>query len=116
MHTLRQIATQEKVVLIFDEMISGFRVHPQGCQGYWGIRADLATGKILGGGLTAGAVGGRDEIMKWADGGLWQYGDQSKPTPITYLAGTHTQNPLKMAATLAVLQEIKRRSPGLRRE
>jgi acyl transferase domain-containing protein/glutamate-1-semialdehyde aminotransferase/enoyl-CoA hydratase/carnithine racemase len=117
LRALRQIATKENVPLIFDEMISGFRVHPQGCQGYWGIRADLATyGKILGGGLTAGAVGGRSDIMKWADGGAWQYGDQSKPTPITYVAGTHTQNPLKMAATLAILREIKKSSPNLQRD
>jgi acyl transferase domain-containing protein/glutamate-1-semialdehyde aminotransferase/enoyl-CoA hydratase/carnithine racemase/acyl carrier protein len=117
LRALRRIATEQKVVLIFDEMISGFRVHPQGCQGYWGIVADLATyGKILGGGLTAGAVGGRSDIMKWADGGGWQYGDLSKPTPITYVAGTHTQNPLKMAATLAVLREVEKRSPELQRD
>lgn len=111
---LREIATRAGIVLIFDEMITGFRVHPQGCQGLFGIKADLATyGKIIGGGLPAGAVAGRAAIMSWVDGGVWQYGDASKPGPATYIAGTHTQNPLKTAATLAVLRELQHLSPGL---
>lgn len=111
---LRNIATETGIVLIFDEMITGFRVHPQGCQGLFGIKADLATyGKILGGGLPAGAVAGHADIMSWVDGGAWQYGDASKPGPATYIAGTHTQNPLKTAATLAVLRELQRVSPDL---
>lgn len=111
---LREITSRHKIVLIFDEMITGFRAHARGCQGLFGIDADLATyGKILGGGITAGAVAGRAEIMDWCDGGSWRYGDTSKPGPAAYIAGTHTQNPIKMAATLAVLRAVKAASPSL---
>lgn len=111
---LREITSRHGVVLIFDEMITGFRAHPRGCQGLFGVEADLATyGKIIGGGITAGAVAGRAPIMDWSDGGDWKYGDGSKPGPTTYIAGTHTQNPLRMAATRAVLRELKARSPDL---
>jgi glutamate-1-semialdehyde aminotransferase/3-oxoacyl-(acyl-carrier-protein) synthase len=114
LHALRSLTTQKGIVLIFDEMISGFRVHVKGAQGAFGLKADLSThGKILGGGMPCGAVAGREDIMKWVDGGQWKYGDASKPGPITRIAGTHTQNPLKMAAILAVLREIKKESPAL---
>ncbi|MBV9992179.1 MAG: aminotransferase class III-fold pyridoxal phosphate-dependent enzyme [Alphaproteobacteria bacterium] len=114
---LRALTRKHRIVLVFDEMITGFRAHPKGFQGVSGIDADLATyGKILGGGITAGAVAGRAEIMDWCDGGNWRYGDSSKPGVSTYIAGTHTQNPIKMAATLAVLKELKRLSPGIQRD
>ena len=114
---LRELTRRKGIVLIFDEMITGLRAHTRGCQGVFEIDSDLATyGKILGGGLTAGAVAGRADIMDWSDGGAWAYGDDSKPGPTTYIAGTHTQNPLKMAATLAVLKELKLRSPQLQIE
>lgn len=111
---LRALTTRHGIVLIFDEMISGFRAGLRGCQGLFSVEADLATyGKIVGGGITAGAVAGRAAIMDWSDGGDWKYGDASKPGPTTYIAGTHTQNPIKMAATLAVLEELKKVSPKL---
>jgi glutamate-1-semialdehyde aminotransferase/3-oxoacyl-(acyl-carrier-protein) synthase len=114
--SLRKLASQKGIVLIFDEMISGFRVDVKGAQGFFGIQADLATyGKILGGGITAGAVAGHKDIMKWVDGGVWNYGDTSKPAPITQVAGTHTQNPAKMAATLAILEELKKQSPDVQK-
>lgn len=114
LRALRDATRELGIVLIFDEMISSFRVHPRGCEAIFDVEADLTTyGKILGGGLAAGAVAGRADILKWADGGDWHYGDDSKPGPTAFIAGTHTQNPLKMAATLAVLSEIERRSPQL---
>ena len=78
---LRALTHDLDIALIFDEMITGFRVDPAGVQGLWGIEADLATyGKILGGGTPIGAVAGRSRFMDGIDGGMWQYGDDSYPS------------------------------------
>jgi len=84
--------------LIFDEVITGFRVSRGGAQEFYGIRPDLtALGKIIGGGLPVGAFGGRAEIM-----------DRLSPHGSVYQAGTLSGNPLAMAAGLAQLRELER--------
>ncbi|HLG32769.1 MAG TPA: glutamate-1-semialdehyde 2,1-aminomutase [Ignavibacteriaceae bacterium] len=94
---LRSICNEEKIVLIFDEVMTGFRVAPGGAQGLLGVSPDLSTfGKIIGGGLPVGAFGGKKEIMeKIAPGG-----------PV-YQAGTLSGNPLAMAAGFAALKHIR---------
>jgi glutamate-1-semialdehyde 2,1-aminomutase len=111
LHELRKLTLEKDIVLIFDEMITGFRVCPKGAQGHFGIRADLATyGKIPGGGMPTGIVAGLARYMDLVDGGSWNFGDGSMPkAKRTSVAGTHTQNPLKVAAVLASLTEIKNR-------
>ncbi|MBD8525910.1 aminotransferase class III-fold pyridoxal phosphate-dependent enzyme [Pseudomarimonas arenosa] len=109
---LRQLTIEKDIPLIFDEMITGFRVGPQGAQGLFGIQADMATyGKIPGGGLPTGVIAGAAKYLDLVDGGSWQFDDDSMPSAKrTGMAGTHSQNPLKIAAALAVLGEIKKRS------
>ncbi|MDQ3289436.1 MAG: aminotransferase class III-fold pyridoxal phosphate-dependent enzyme [Pseudomonadota bacterium] len=108
---LRQLTIEKNIPLIFDEMITGFRVCPQGAQGRFGIHADMATyGKIPGGGLPTGVIAGAAKYMDLIDGGTWRFDDDSMPSSKrTGMAGTHSQNPLKIAAALAVLGEIKKR-------
>lgn len=108
---LRQLTIEKNIPLIFDEMITGFRVCPKGAQGSFGIQADMATyGKIPGGGLPTGVIAGAAKYMDIVDGGTWQFDDDSMPSSKrTGMAGTHSQNPLKIAAALAVLSEIRKR-------
>jgi glutamate-1-semialdehyde aminotransferase/SAM-dependent methyltransferase len=107
---LRQLTLEENVPLIFDEMITGFRVHPGGVQAWWGIQADVATyGKIVGGGMPIGIIAGKAAYMDGIDGGVWAYGDASYPQANTTLfAGTFGKHPLAMATACAVLKEIKK--------
>jgi glutamate-1-semialdehyde 2,1-aminomutase len=94
---LRQICTNEKIVLIFDEVMTGFRLSPQGAQGILNIKPDMVTfGKIIGGGLPVGAFGGKKEIMEMV-----------APAGPVYQAGTLSGNPLAMAAGYAALNYIK---------
>jgi glutamate-1-semialdehyde 2,1-aminomutase len=95
---LREECTRNRALLIFDEVITGFRVARGGAQAIHGIKADLtALGKIIGGGLPVGAFGGRAEIM-----------DQLSPDGPVYQAGTLSGNPIAMAAGLAQLRELER--------
>jgi microcystin synthetase protein McyE len=111
---IRKLTIETDIPLIFDEMITGFRVCPKGAQGYFNIKADIATyGKIPGGGLPTGMIAGSAKYMDIIDGGKWNFGDNSMPkSKRTLMAGTHSQNPLKIAATYATLKEIKKRSSG----
>ena len=106
---------QAGTALIFDEVITGFRVHPGGTQAVFGIKADLATyGKVLGGGLPLGVVAGKRAFMDALDGGAWRFGDDSFPeVGVTFFAGTFVRHPLAMAAALAVLRRLKEAGPGL---
>jgi glutamate-1-semialdehyde aminotransferase/malonyl CoA-acyl carrier protein transacylase/acyl carrier protein len=106
---VREITLKAKTCLIFDEIITGFRIHPAGAQGYFGIRADLCTyGKIVGGGMPIGVVSGKAEYMDALDGGFWQYGDDSTPTVgVTYFAGTFVRHPLALAAAKGALEILK---------
>ncbi|MDH3441723.1 MAG: aminotransferase class III-fold pyridoxal phosphate-dependent enzyme, partial [Gammaproteobacteria bacterium] len=110
---LREVTTSVGVPLIFDEVVTGFRVHPGGVQGLLGIQADIATyGKVCGGGMPIGVVAGRKQYMDALDGGYWQYGDDSRPEAnMTFFAGTFVRHPLALAACVAVLTELKRQGP-----
>ncbi len=112
---LRKLTEDEGVVLVFDEVITGFRIRPGGAQEYYGIKADLATyGKIIGGGMPIGVVAGRARFMDTFDGGQWQYGDDSFPSAgVTFFAGTFVRHPLAIAAVHAALQYIKAQGPTL---
>lgn len=95
---LRSLCTQHGAVLIFDEVMTGFRLAPGGYQERCGIRPDLtAMGKVIGGGLPVGAFGGRAGIM-----------DFLSPDGPVYQAGTLSGNPLAMAAGLAQLRELEK--------
>ncbi|MBW4505897.1 MAG: aspartate aminotransferase family protein [Scytonematopsis contorta HA4267-MV1] len=106
---LRQLTKEADIALIFDEMISGFRIHPGGAQAWFGIKADLATyGKIVGGGMPIGVIAGKATYMDAIDGGMWNYGDASYPqVRKTFFAGTYCKHPLAMAAARAVLKHLK---------
>src|SRR5262249_1817431 len=88
---LREICSERKIVLIFDEVFLGFRLAPGGAQEYFGVRADMVTyGKTLGGGLPIGALCGRRELMK-------RFRDQ-RPADVCFARGTFNSHPYVMAA------------------
>jgi glutamate-1-semialdehyde 2,1-aminomutase len=97
LQSLRALCDQHGIVLIFDEVMTGFRVSLGGAQEYYGVTPDMTTlGKIIGGGLPVGAYGGKKEIM-----------DFVSPAGPVYQAGTLSGNPLAMAAGLAMLNYLK---------
>jgi glutamate-1-semialdehyde 2,1-aminomutase len=97
---VRKLTEEQGILLIFDEVITGFRVSYGGAQAHFNIMPDLTClGKIIGGGLPVGAYGGKAEIMK-----------HISPEGPVYQAGTLSGNPLAMAAGIATLQELKK--PG----
>ncbi|PWT91444.1 MAG: hypothetical protein C5B54_05275, partial [Acidobacteria bacterium] len=114
---LRRLTLEAGSALIFDEVITGFRVGQGGAQAWFGIEADVVTyGKILGGGMPVGAVAGRRRFMDTIDGGPWNYGDDSAPmSPTTFFGGTFNKNPLSMAAAEAVLTHLQQQGPDLQR-
>jgi len=94
---LRDLCDKYKIVLIFDEVMTGFRLAPGGAQQFYGVTPDMTTlGKIIGGGLPVGAYGGKKEIM-----------DCVSPAGPVYQAGTLSGNPLAMAAGMAMLTYLK---------
>ena len=96
LETLREVCDQYGSVLIFDEVMTGFRVSLQGAQGVYGIKPDLTTlGKVIGGGMPVGAFGGKREIMQCL-----------APLGGVYQAGTLSGNPVAMAAGLKTLELI----------
>ncbi|MBF2094622.1 MAG: aminotransferase class III-fold pyridoxal phosphate-dependent enzyme [Synechococcales cyanobacterium K44_A2020_017] len=115
---LRRITQAHGVALIFDEIITGFRIHPGGAQAWFGVEADLATyGKVLGGGMPIGVVAGKAQYMDGIDGGLWHYGDDSYPAAErTFFAGTFCKPPLAMAAARAVLLHLKQKGAELQNQ
>jgi glutamate-1-semialdehyde 2,1-aminomutase len=115
LHQLREVTQESRIALIFDEMITGFRIHPGGAQAWFGIQADIATyGKIVGGGIPIGVIAGKADYMDAIDGGMWNYGDDSIPqTKTTFFAGTHCKHPLGIAAAKAVLEYLKNRGTNL---
>ena len=94
---LRRICDENGALLIFDEVITGFRLSLSGAQGYFGVRPDLTTfGKIIGGGMPVGAYGGRRDVMELI-----------APSGPVYQAGTLSGNPVAMAAGLAQLKFLR---------
>jgi acyl transferase domain-containing protein/glutamate-1-semialdehyde aminotransferase len=114
---LRAITEKKGTAFIWDEIIWGFRLAPAGAQEYFGVKADIATyGKILGGGTPIGAIAGSRRYLDAIDGGQWAYGDASLPTADTiFFAGTFSKNPLAMAASRAVLTQLKKSGPNLQK-
>lgn len=112
---VRAITEASGTALVFDEVITGFRMHPGGAQALFGVKADLATyGKVIGGGLPIGVVAGKAAFMDALDGGYWQYGDDSYPqADLTFFAGTFVRHPLALAATHASLQYLREQGPAL---
>ncbi len=112
---LREVTRQSGTLLIFDEVVTGFRCHPGGIKALFGIDADICTyGKVVGGGFPIGVIAGKREFMDALDGGGWQYGDDSIPTVgVTYFAGTFVRHPLALAAAKVVLERLKREGPAL---
>ena len=114
LHRLRALTKELGIALIFDEVITGFRLHPGGAQALFGIRADIATyGKAAGGGMPLGMVAGAARYMDGVDGGPRSRADGRTSAPTTFFAGTFSKHPLTMAATRAVLQRMKREGPAL---
>ena len=98
---LRELTTAHGALLVFDEVMTGFRVHPGGAQALYGVTPDLTTlGKVIGGGLPVGAFGGRREIMELV-----------APAGPVYQAGTLSGNPLAMTAGIETLRELA--EPGV---
>jgi glutamate-1-semialdehyde 2,1-aminomutase len=103
---LRELCTRHGAVLIFDEVITGFRVAYGGAQALYGVRPDLTClGKIIGGGLPVGAYGGREDLMRHV-----------APLGGVYQAGTLSGNPLAVAAGLATIRALGRGNPYARLE
>jgi glutamate-1-semialdehyde 2,1-aminomutase len=95
---LRRLTTVQGALLVFDEVMTGFRVHLDGAQALYGVQPDLTTlGKVIGGGLPVGAYGGRRDIMELV-----------APAGPVYQAGTLSGNPLAMAAGIATLEALGR--------
>ena len=101
LQTLRELTEKSGTVLIFDEVMTGFRVAYSGAQSLYGITPDLSCfGKVIGGGLPVGAYGGKKEIMS-----------QIAPEGSVYQAGTLSGNPIAMAAGIATLNQLQK--PGV---
>ena len=99
LHQLRRVCTERGIVLIFDEVLLGFRLAPGGAQDYFGVRADMVTyGKTLGGGLPVGVVCGRKALMK-------RY-REDRPADICFARGTFNAHPYVMAAMQVFLERL----------
>jgi glutamate-1-semialdehyde 2,1-aminomutase len=97
LNLLRTLCTQYGIILIFDEVITGFRLGLSGAQGYYNIQADLTVfGKVIGGGMPVGAYGGSKELMELV-----------APKGPVYQAGTLSGNPVAMAAGIATLKQLR---------
>ena len=117
LHEVRQVTHDAGAALIFDEVVTGFRVHPGGAQAFFDVRADLATyGKVIGGGMPIGVVAGR--ARSWTRSTAeWQFGDKSFPeVGGTFFAGTFVRHPLVLAAAKAALVHLRDAGPTLQSE
>jgi glutamate-1-semialdehyde aminotransferase/acyl carrier protein len=112
-HEVRRLTQDNGALMIFDEVVTGFRFGLRGAQGYYGVQADLVTyGKVVGRGMPVGVVAGRAACMDTFDGGQWAYGDESFPqAPVTFFAGTFVRHPLALAALKAMLETLAAKPP-----
>jgi amino acid adenylation domain-containing protein len=115
---LRKITEESGTALIFDEVITGFRMHPGGAQAIFGVSADMGTyGKVVGAGISIGIIAGKKKFMDALDGGFWQFGDASTPeVGVTYFAGTFVRHPLALATAKASLEYMKAKGPALQKD
>ena len=116
---LRQVTKSSGIALIFDEMVTGFRIHLGGAQAWFGIDADIVTySKIVGGGLPMSVIAGKAAYLDRIDGGLCNYyGDRSAPqVKTTFFAGTFCKHPLALAAAKAVLQHLRTQGTALQEQ
>src|SRR5215213_5970923 len=115
LRALSKLTRESGTALIFDEVITGFRVHPGGVQGVFGIEADLVTyGKGIGAGVPVAVVAGKARYIDAIDGGQWTYGDKSFPrAERTYVAGTYFMHPVTMSAVCSALTQLKKSGPQL---
>lgn len=112
---LSKLTRESGTALIFDEVITGFRVHPGGVQAAFGVEADLVTyGKGIGAGMPVAVVAGKAKYIDAIDGGQWNYGDKSFPrAERTYVAGTYFMHPVTMSAVCSALTHLKMSGPQL---
>ncbi|MBG1268402.1 non-ribosomal peptide synthetase/type I polyketide synthase [Nostoc sp. WHI] len=112
---LRKLTRQKEIALIFDEIITGFRIAPRGAQEWFDVEADIVIyGKAIGGGLPIGLICGKADFLDTIDGGFWSYGDNSHPqTELTGYGGTFCRHPLALAACRAVLLHLREQGATL---
>ncbi len=114
---LREITQEQGIALIFDEVITGFRIAPGGAQEHFEITADIVTyGKIIGGGMPIGVVAGKSDYLDLIDGGAWNYGDDSFPSvQREIVAGTFCHHPLTMKVMAKMLTYLKEKGNSVQR-
>lgn len=112
---LRTLTTAQGAALIFDEIITGFRCHPAGAAGYFGVHPDLVTyGKVVGGGMPIGVIAGDADFMAPIDGGRWRQGDAGLPQrPSMVFSGTFSKQPMAMAMAQHMIGYLRKESPRL---
>ncbi|MEV6028238.1 aminotransferase class III-fold pyridoxal phosphate-dependent enzyme [Streptomyces sp. NPDC052036] len=112
---LRELTARLGIPLVFDEVITGFRVHPGGAQAYFGVQADIvAYGKVVGGGLPVSVVAGKAEYLDRVDGGVWADGPGPDPdSEKTYIGSTFEMHPLAMASARGILRHLRDQGPAL---
>jgi len=115
---IRKVTENNGILMIFDEVITGFRCNTGGAKRLFGIEPDLATyGKAACNGMPIGIVAGKEKVMDVADGGQWHYGDASYPmVEQTFYAGTFFKHPYTMAAAYAILNFYKENNNALQEE
>ncbi|MCH4547471.1 aminotransferase class III-fold pyridoxal phosphate-dependent enzyme [Rhizobium changzhiense] len=117
LQSLAEVTKGNGILLIFDEMVTGFRCHPGGVQALFEVEADIVTyGKIIGGGLPIGIIAGRGATLDPIDGGVWNFGDESFPAADpTFFGGTFFQHPLTLTAATKVASILISEGPSLLR-
>ncbi|MNO13082.1 Surfactin synthase subunit 1 [compost metagenome] len=117
---LREITLLSGTALIFDEVITGFRIGLGGAQAWFGVQADLVIyGKVIGGGTPIGIVAGKEHFMDPIDGGKWSFGDASYPMKAaqkTFVGGTFCTHPLTMRVTLKTIAYLESQGAALYEE
>jgi glutamate-1-semialdehyde aminotransferase/acyl carrier protein len=115
---IRELTREHNIAMIFDEMITGFRLAPGGAQEYFGVEVDISCyGKILSGGMPCATVSGRGSFLDCFDGGPWHFGDDSFPEAgVTFFGGTFTRHPVAVATAHAALKAIKDAGPEMYEE
>ncbi|WFR57115.1 aminotransferase class III-fold pyridoxal phosphate-dependent enzyme [Anaerocolumna sp. AGMB13025] len=109
LHELRRVTEENQILLIFDEIITGFRCNVGGAKALFNIEPDIATyGKAIANGMPVGVVAGKEKVMNVVDGGPWRFGDKSYPViERTFFAGTFFKHPFSMAAIYEILKYYK---------